>query len=70
ALNQGAVDEERELSRFRYKIEAGADFVVTQPVFEPHALEAFLERAGPLDVPVVAGIWPFISLRNAEFLAN
>lgn len=70
ALNQGAVDQERELSRFGYKVEAGADFVVTQPVFEPSALEAFLERAGPVDIPVVAGIWPFVSLRDAEFLAN
>ncbi|MDX1492493.1 MAG: bifunctional homocysteine S-methyltransferase/methylenetetrahydrofolate reductase [Longimicrobiales bacterium] len=70
ALNQGAVDRERELSRFRYKLEAGADFVVTQPVFKPEALEAFLEEAGPVDVPVVAGIWPFMSLRDAEFLAN
>ncbi|NNF11989.1 MAG: bifunctional homocysteine S-methyltransferase/methylenetetrahydrofolate reductase [Gemmatimonadetes bacterium] len=70
ALNQGAVDEERELSRFGYKVEAGADFVVTQPVFEPDALEAFLDRAGPVDIPIVAGIWPFVSLRDAEFLAN
>ncbi len=70
ALNQGAVDKDRELSRFRYKVEAGADFVVTQPVFEPQALEAFLERAGAVDIPIVAGIWPFVSLRDAEFLAN
>lgn len=70
ALNQGAVDQERELSRFRYKIEAGADFVITQPVFTPGTLEAFLERARPVDVPIVAGIWPFVSLRDAELLAN
>ena len=70
ALNQGAVDQERERSRFRYKMEAGADFVVTQPVFRPEALEAFLERVGPVEIPVVAGIWPFVSLRSAEFLAN
>lgn len=70
ALNQGAVDRERELSRFGYKVEAGADFVITQPVFKPEALEAFLEEAGPMDIPVIAGIWPFMSLRDAEFLAN
>jgi methionine synthase / methylenetetrahydrofolate reductase(NADPH) len=70
AINQGAVDRERERERFRYKIEAGADFAVTQPVFDPGALERFLEEAGPVHVPVVAGIWPFLSLRNAEFLAN
>jgi methionine synthase I (cobalamin-dependent)/5,10-methylenetetrahydrofolate reductase len=70
AVNQGAVDHDRELSRFRYKIEAGADFAVTQPVFDPDALERFLEAAAPVGIPVVAGIWPFMSLRNAEFLAN
>lgn len=70
ALNQGAVDQERELSRFGYKVEAGADFVITQPVFEARALEAFLDQAGPVAVPVIAGIWPFVSLRDADFLAN
>lgn len=69
ALNQGAVDQERERTRLRYKIDAGADFVVTQPVFNPPALEDFLAATDP-NIPVVAGIWPFISLRNAEFLAN
>ncbi|MDH5589202.1 MAG: bifunctional homocysteine S-methyltransferase/methylenetetrahydrofolate reductase [Gemmatimonadota bacterium] len=70
AANQGAVDLEREVSRFAYKVEAGADFAVTQPVFDPEALERFLERVQAWRIPVVAGIWPFLSLRNAEFLAN
>lgn len=75
AVNQGAVDRERELSRYRYKCEAGADFVVTQPVFSAETLERFLEdavRGSPhVDrVPRVAGVWPMLSLRNAEFLAN
>jgi homocysteine S-methyltransferase len=61
---------ERELSRFRYKVEAGADFAVTQPVFDPDALSRFLDAAGASEIPIVAGIWPFTSLRNAEFLAN
>lgn len=69
AVNQGAVDRARELSRFRYKVEAGADFAVTQPVFDVEALERFLEAA-PLRIPVVAGIWPLLDLRNTEFLAN
>jgi homocysteine S-methyltransferase len=69
AVNQGAVDMERELARFGYKVEAGADFAITQPVFDPVALERFLEATGT-DLPIVAGIWPFMSLRNAEFLAN
>ena len=70
AVNQGAVDLERELNRFRYKLEAGADFAITQPVFDIEALERFLEAAGSVDIPVIAGIFPFVSLRNAEFLAN
>ena len=70
AVNQGAVDRERELMRLRYKVEAGADFAVTQPVFDVEALERLLEDSGPVQLPLVAGIWPFISLRNAEFLAN
>jgi len=70
AVNQGSVDQDRELSRFGYKVEAGADFAITQPVFSAEALERFLERATPVGVPIVAGIWPLQSLRSAEFLAN
>jgi homocysteine S-methyltransferase len=70
AANHGAVDQERERRRFRYKVEAGADFAVTQPVFDPVTLERFLEEVAPHDLPVVAGIWPLLSLRNAEFLAH
>jgi len=70
AVNQGAADQEREVRRFGYKVEAGADFAVTQPVFDVESLERFLEKVDEWRVPVVAGIWPFISLRNAEYLAN
>ncbi|HSM62060.1 MAG TPA: bifunctional homocysteine S-methyltransferase/methylenetetrahydrofolate reductase [Longimicrobiales bacterium] len=70
AANQGAVDLGRETRRFAYKVEAGADFAVTQPVFDPEALERFLEQVDAWRIPVVAGIWPCLSLRNAEFLAN
>lgn len=70
AANHGAADQEREVSRFGYKVEAGADFAVTQPVFDVESLERFLEKIDEWRVPVVAGIWPFISLRNAEYLAN
>lgn len=68
ALNQGA-DLEKELERFAWKLDAGADFAVTQPVFDPSQLDRFLKRA-KTRVPVIAGIWPLTSLRNAEFLAN
>jgi methionine synthase I (cobalamin-dependent)/5,10-methylenetetrahydrofolate reductase len=68
ALNQGA-EPERELERFAWKVDAGADFAVTQPVFDPEQLERFLDRARS-PIPILAGIWPLTSLRNAEFLAN
>src|SRR5438876_519361 len=69
-VNPGAVDLDRELSRFAWKVDAGAEFAVTQPVFDPRQLEAFLARVGQFKIPIVAGIWPLLSLRNAEFLAN
>jgi homocysteine S-methyltransferase len=68
ALNQGA-DLEHELERFAWKVEAGADFAVTQPVFDTGQLERFLDRVRA-PIPVIASIWPLASLRNAEFLAN
>ncbi len=70
AANQGAVDRAREVRRFRYKVEAGADFAVTQPVFDVEQLERFLEEVDGEEVPALAGIWPMLSLRNAEYLAN
>lgn len=69
-VNPAAVDIDRELSRFHWKVDAGAEFAVTQPVFDPRQLESFLERVASYRIPVVAGIWPVISSRNAEFLAN
>jgi homocysteine S-methyltransferase len=68
ALNQGA-EQRRELERFAWKVDAGADFAVTQPVFDPEQLERFLSRVKS-PIPLIAGIWPLTSLRNAEFLAN
>ena len=69
-VNPGALDLDRELSRFAWKVDAGAEFTVTQPVFDVRQLELFLERVEQFKIPVVAGIWPLLSLRNAEFLAN
>ncbi len=69
-VNPGAGDPDRELSRFAWKVDAGAEFAVTQPVFDVHQLEVFLQRVEQYKTPIVAGIWPLISLRNAEFLAN
>jgi homocysteine S-methyltransferase len=69
AANHAAANMDAELHRLHWKVDAGADFVVTQPVFDPARLAEFLEAAH-LTIPVVAGIWPLASLRNAEFLAN
>lgn len=69
-VNPGALDLERELARFRRKIDAGADFAMTQPVFEPRLLERFLDELGTPPIPVLAGILPLYSYRNAEFLHN
>jgi methionine synthase / methylenetetrahydrofolate reductase (NADH) len=69
-VNPGAIDLDRELSRFAWKVDAGAEFAVTQPVFDVRQLETFLKRVEQFKIPVVAGIWPLVSLRNAEFLAN
>jgi methionine synthase / methylenetetrahydrofolate reductase(NADPH) len=68
--NPGAVNMEEELRRFAWKVEAGAEYVVTQPVFDLDLLEAFLKHAEKLRIPVIAGIWPLTSHRNAEFMVN
>src|SRR3989442_13116233 len=69
-VNPGAVDLDRELWRFDWEVDAGAEFAVTQPVFDPAQLDTFLKRAEQFRIPIVAGVWALISLRNAEFLAN
>jgi homocysteine S-methyltransferase len=69
-VNPAAVDPERELKRFAWKVEAGAEFAITQPVFDPEQFDRFLKRIAASRIPVVAGIWPLVSMRNAEFLAN
>ena len=69
-VNPAAPDLDRELKRFAWKVEAGAEYAVTQPVFDLAQLDRFLARIDAFRIPVVAGIWPLVSLRNAEFLAN
>ncbi len=69
-VNPAAPDLERELRRFAWKVEAGAEYAVTQPVFDLEQLDRFLQRVEAFRIPIVAGIWPLVSLRNAEFLAN
>ena len=69
-VNPAAPDLERELSRLAWKVDAGAEYAVTQPVFDLDQLDRFLDRTARHELPIVAGIWPLVSLRNAEFLAN
>jgi homocysteine S-methyltransferase len=68
--NPGAVNLDEEIRRFERKVEAGAEFAVTQPVFDLGLLEQFLRRIEHLRIPLIAGIWPLTSLRNAEFMVN
>jgi homocysteine S-methyltransferase len=70
AANPGVPDIEQELRRFVYKVEAGAEYAITQPVFDLRLLKNFLERIEGHRIPVIAGIWPLTSLRNAEFMKN
>ncbi|MCX6569089.1 MAG: bifunctional homocysteine S-methyltransferase/methylenetetrahydrofolate reductase [Candidatus Aminicenantes bacterium] len=69
-VNPGAINLENEIARFERKIEAGAEFAITQPVFDIGALERFLARTARFRVPILGGIWPLWSLANAEFMHN
>jgi homocysteine S-methyltransferase len=69
-LNPTATNVERELDRFRWKVEAGAEYAVTQPVFDAEAFLRFHDRLPRPTIPILAGIWPLQSVRNAEFLAT
>jgi len=68
--NPVAADIKRELARFEQKVAAGAEYAITQPVFDPEMLLDFLRQIEPFRIPVIAGIWPFTSYKNAEFMAN
>jgi homocysteine S-methyltransferase len=74
ALNLTAVDPDDEIKNLRRKVRAGADFILTQPIYDPLAAKAFLERAneeiGGLKVPVLIGLLPLVSARHAAFLQN
>ena len=68
--NPGALNMDEEIRRFEWKVEAGAEYVVTQPVFDLDLLENFLKRIEHVKIPVICGIWPLTSYRNAEFMVN
>ena len=63
-------DLDQELRRLEFKVEAGAEFAVTRPVFDVAAFERFLKRVEPMRLPIIVGIWPFESVLNAELMAN
>jgi homocysteine S-methyltransferase len=68
--NPGVPNLDEEIHRFEYKVEAGAEYAVTQPVFDLSLLEKFVRRIEHCRIPVIAGIWPLVSARNAEFMKN
>jgi len=68
--NPGVPNIDEEIRRFEFKVEAGAEYAVTQPVFDLKLLENFLKRIEHCRIPVLAGIWPLVSARNAEFMKN
>ncbi|HEY1802042.1 MAG TPA: bifunctional homocysteine S-methyltransferase/methylenetetrahydrofolate reductase [Terriglobales bacterium] len=68
--NPGVQNLDEEIKRFEYKVQAGAEYAVTQPVFDLCLLETFLKRIEQFRIPVIAGIWPLQSARNAEFMKN
>jgi len=70
SVNPAASNMDEEFRRFEYKVEAGAEFVVTRPIFDLAGFERFLARIASARLPVIAGVFPFESARNAEFIAN
>jgi methionine synthase / methylenetetrahydrofolate reductase(NADPH) len=69
-VNPGHLDLDYELRRLDWKVKAGAEYAITQPVFDVRLLEQFLARIEDMKLPVVAGIWPLLSYRNAQFMNN
>jgi homocysteine S-methyltransferase len=69
-VNPGAINLDEEIRRLDWKIEAGAEYMITQPVFDIRILEKFLKRIDYVKIPLICGIWPLVSYRNAEFMNN
>jgi methionine synthase / methylenetetrahydrofolate reductase(NADPH) len=69
-VNPGAINLEEELRRVDWKIQAGAEYMITQPVFDIRILERFKKRIEHVKLPLICGIWPLVSYRNAEFMNN
>src|SRR5262245_12595462 len=69
-VNPGAESLDSEVRRFEYKVEAGAEFAITRPVFDAATFERLHKRIESCGIPLLAGVWPFESLIDAEFMAN
>ncbi|MCB1023905.1 MAG: bifunctional homocysteine S-methyltransferase/methylenetetrahydrofolate reductase [Acidobacteria bacterium] len=69
-VNPGAINLDEEIRRFEWKVEAGAEYAITQPVYDTEQLQVFLEKISHVRIPIVAGIFPLVSSRNAEFMHN
>ncbi|HBT77248.1 MAG TPA: bifunctional homocysteine S-methyltransferase/methylenetetrahydrofolate reductase [Planctomycetaceae bacterium] len=69
-LDPTSLDRKRERDRFRAKIDNGAEFAITQPVFDPEALLRMLDEIGDCPIPIIAGVWPLAGYRNAVFMQN
>lgn len=68
--NPGAVDLKKEIDRLYWKMDAGAEYVITQPIFDTKKFYEFLNKISHIKIPIIAGIWPLVSIRNAEFMNN
>jgi homocysteine S-methyltransferase len=69
-VNPGAEDLDTEVRRFEYKVEAGAEFAITRPVFDAATYERLYRRIESARVPILVDVWPFESVTDAEFMAN
>jgi len=69
-VNPGAINLDEELHRLDWKVDAGAEYMITQPVFDLRLLERFIKRIEHIRIPLLCGIWPLVSYRNAEFMNN
>ncbi len=69
-VNPGAINLEEEIRRFEWKVEAGAEYAITQPVYDTEQLHSFLKKIEHVRIPIIAGIFPLVSIRNAEFMHN
>ncbi len=69
-VNPGAEDLDAEVKRFEYKVEAGAEFAITRPVFDAATFERLHKRIASAKIPILVGVWPFENVIDAEFMAN